>query len=402
MKLAFVYLHNESTDQLEWLLVDGGNSKPERGQGPIDALAPLVSGYQVIAVASARHALLTHSELEFTQPAKLRKAIPFALEEQLSEDVEELHFSLGRIEAGHTQVAVIRDELLRGWSDQFSEAGINLRAITIDLLMLPWQENSWSILVCSDYVIVRNGEFSGFTAEREGLETLIMAVLESETMPGAINVWYCGDRVKPMQWASDAPPITTPPCPNGPLGVLSGQWDARHTLNLLQGTHSSEPEFGKVLKPWRWAAALLVLWIGIQATGLFVEKQKLSAEVSQINQEMESIYRQTFPEARKVVNPRVQMEQKLRELKGTGDSSASDFIPLLAKSSDLLGKHGNAVLNGVNYRNNSLTLQMSAKNLSDLDNLKNDIAAVEGLGAELAAADSSSGKASAQIRISNQ
>ena len=38
----------------------------------------------------------------------------------------------------------------------------------------------------------------------------------------------------------------------------------------------------------------------------------------------------------------------------------------------------------------------------DLDNLKNDIAAVEGLEAELAAADSQAGKASAQIRIKAQ
>ena len=402
MKQAFVFLQNEATEDLEWLLADGGPGRPERGNGALEELAPKLTGYQVIAIASANQVTLTHTELEFIQPAKLRKAVGYALEEQLSQDVEDLHFALGRIESGHTQVAVIRNDLLETWRDAFASAGITLRAITVDLLLLPWKENSWSILLCGDDVLVRTGEFTGFTAEREGLEDLIVAVLESEEMPESINTWYCGDRIKPMQWADSAPSITTPPCPNGKLGVMAGQWDSRQTLNLLQGGHSSETDFGKLFRPWRWAAVLLAVWLGVQTGGQWLERQRLDNQVTQINQEMENIYRRTFPEARKVVNPRVQMEQRLRELKGSGNSGDGDFIPLLAKSTEVLEKHSNTLLNSVNFRNGSLTLQMSAKNLSDLDNLKNDIAAVAGLEAELAAADSQAGKASAQIRIKSQ
>lgn len=402
MKQAFIYLQNESTDSLQWLLVDSGSERPENGSGSLEELATAVAGHQVIGVVGAQHVLLTHATLEFTQAAKLRKAVPYALEEQVSEDVEDLHFSLGQIEAGNTQVAVIRDRLLRQWREQLADVGVFPRAIASDLLLLPWSENQWSLLISGDHVIVRTGEFSGFTAEREGLEELIMAILETQTMPESINVWYCGDRVKPMQWAENAPPITTPPCPNGALGVLAGQWDARQSLNLLQGSHSSEPNVAKALKPWRWVAALVVLWVGVQTAGQFIEKQRLSAQLTQINQQLVSIYRRTFPEAKKVVNPRVQMEQRLRELKGSGDSDDSSFVLLLAKSSEVMSKHSNTVLNGVSYRNGTLNLQLSAKNLSDLDNLKNDIAASDGMQAELAAADSSSGKASAQIRIKAQ
>lgn len=399
MKQAFVYLQSASMDELEWLLVDGGPGRPEKGSGSLDELATQAAGFQVIGVVSASLLLLTHTELAFTQPAKLRKAVPYALEEAVSEDVEDLHFALGRIESGNTQVAVISDLLLETWQQRFAEVGITLRAITPETLLLPWNENNWSIIVCGTEVVIRTAEFSGFTAEREGLEDIIMAVLDTQDMPAAINIWYCGDRVKPLQWADTAPPITTPPCPNGRLGVLAGQWDSRLSLNLLQGGHSSEPDLGKLLKPWRWVAALLVVWLGVQTTGQYIEKKRLSEEVSQITQQMESIYRNTFPDARRVVNPRVQMEQRLAELKGNSNSGDSDFIPLLAKSSDILGKHSNALLNGVNYRSGNLTLQMSAKNLSDLDNLKNEIGALDGIQAELAAADSDSGKASAQIRI---
>lgn len=402
MKQAFVYLNSESTEKLEWVLTDSSHSSFEHGSGPLDSLEPLALGHQIIGIVSGERVLLTHTDLEFTQTSKLRKAVPYALEESLSEDVDSLHFSLGKIESGKTQVAVINNALLKDWKADFAEAGMNLRTVVPDLLLLPIKEDSWSLLVSDEHVLVRTGEFSGFASEREGLEELIMAILETEEMPESISVWYCGNNPKPMKWSSSAPPVTTPPCPNGSLGLLASEWDARHSLNLLQGGHSDAPDIGKFLKPWRWVAALLMMWVGVLFAGQLIEKQELKAQQTQINKQMESIYRKTFPEARKVVNPRVQMEQRLRELKGGGDTSDKDFMPLLAKSSSVLSKHGSVVLSGINFRNGRLTLHISGKNLSDLDNLKNDIAAVDGLQAELASADSGNGKASAQIRIQSK
>lgn len=402
MKQAFVYLPSEGTEYLEWVLTDSSHSAFQKGEGPLDALTPLISGHQIIGVVASEQVLLTNTDLEFTQASKLRKAIPYALEDNLSEDVESLHFALGKIETGNTQVAIINDERLAGWKADFEAAGLHFRAIVPDLLLLPIEENSWSLLVAEERVLVRTGEFSGFTAEREGLEEFIMAILQNETMPESISVWYCGKTPKPMKWSNAAPPVTTPPCPHGPLALLATHWDPRQSLNLLQGSHSGEPELGKLLKPWRWVAVLFVLWMGVLFTGQVLEKNELQARQAELNKQMASIYRQTFPEARKVVNPRVQMEQKLRELKGGGNSSESDFMPLLAQSTSVLSKHSSVLLNNINFRSKRLTLHVSGKNLSDLDNLKNDIAGIAGLKAELAAADSGGGKASAQIRIEAQ
>lgn len=399
MKQAFVYLRSENLDKLEWVLTDSSKSSFIQGSGPLDSLAPMATGYQVIGIVSSELVLLTHTDLEFTQASKLRKAVPYALEESLSEDVESLHFSLGKISSGNTQVAVINEQLLESWKDGFADAGIHLRTLVPDLVLLPREDNGWSLMVSDEHVLVRTDEFSGFSSEREGLEELIMAILETEEMPESITVWYCGKTSKPMKWSSAAPPVTTPPCPDSALGLLARKWDPRHSLNLLQGGHSNDPDVGKLLKPWRWAALLLTLWVGVLFTGQVLERNELKARQSQINKQMESIYRSTFPEARKVVNPRVQMEQRLRELKGGGKISDADFMPLLAQSSSVMDKHPNVVLEGVNFRKGRLTLNVSGKNLSELDSLKSAIASNSTLKTELAAADSGDGKSTAQIRI---
>ena len=72
-------------------------------------------------------------------PARwLRQALPYAVEELLAEDVEQLHLALGEALAdGRHLLLAVRRDLLKGWLAQLMAVGITVSAIYVDADLLP-------------------------------------------------------------------------------------------------------------------------------------------------------------------------------------------------------------------------------------------------------------------------
>ena len=71
---------------------------------------------KVVALAPAAQILLAEPELPPGSGVKLARAVPFALEEQLTEDVDHVSFAIGRRRAGgSTPVAAVSRAVLQGW-----------------------------------------------------------------------------------------------------------------------------------------------------------------------------------------------------------------------------------------------------------------------------------------------
>src|SRR3569833_1629796 len=79
-------------------------------------------------------------------------------------------------------------------------------------------------------------------------------------------------------------------------------------------------------RPWRPAAALLLVWVAAQFGIKYYEYLRLDVENERLQQEISDLYLKTFPEAKRVVNPRAQMEQRLAVLRGGGGQGGGDFI----------------------------------------------------------------------------
>ncbi|NIV31568.1 MAG: hypothetical protein GWN58_19400, partial [Anaerolineae bacterium] len=94
----------------------------------------------------------------------------------------------------------------------------------------------------------------------------------------------------------------------------------------------------------------------------------LSAREEQLYAAIEQVYRDAFPEARNVVNPRVQMERQLTALQGGGGSGA--FVSLLAASGPVLGGVEGLELRNLRYRQDELELELELKDLPSLDRLR--------------------------------
>jgi len=113
-------------EDTEWLTIDeAGEPATARQRGPLSLAAAVGRTAKVILIAPATQILLAEPELPPGSGVRLARAVPFALEEQLTEDIDHLVFALGKRPAsGGTPVAVVSRSVLQGWLSDLSAAGI--------------------------------------------------------------------------------------------------------------------------------------------------------------------------------------------------------------------------------------------------------------------------------------
>src|ERR1700760_3374694 len=119
-------LPSSGDQETEWLVIDeAGESSLSRQRGSLNLAAAVARSAKVVVLAPAAQILLAEPELPPGSGVKLARAVPFALEEQLTEDVDELCFALGRRQPnGRTPVAVVSRSVLQAWLTELAGAGI--------------------------------------------------------------------------------------------------------------------------------------------------------------------------------------------------------------------------------------------------------------------------------------
>ena len=155
---------------------------------------------------------------------------------------------------------------------------------------------------------------------------------------------------------------------------------------------------GRSLKRWRATAVLLLLVACIWGASSLLELQRLQRESEALGAQVESVLRETFPDIRRVVNARTQMDQRLRALRGQQRREAG-FLDLMAEVGDALAGRGDLTLTGISYRRGRLDLEFKAKEIASLYQLQQKLAGSPTLQVSVQSANSEQGQAEGRLRV---
>src|SRR5687768_15689827 len=112
-----------------WMVADSsGRMAMPPQSGPLMQATPMASGRRVCVLVPGADVLLTDAEVPLkTAAAKIQQVVPFALEEQLAEDIEDLQFAVGKREGNSTRmpVAVVSRALIENWLASLRTVGIS-------------------------------------------------------------------------------------------------------------------------------------------------------------------------------------------------------------------------------------------------------------------------------------
>jgi general secretion pathway protein L len=375
----------------EWLpLDDAGQPVGRPRSGDLAAAAAEAEGLRVVVLAPGIDCLLTQATVPGRNRQKLLRAVPYALEDQLIEDVENLHFSLGpALPEGGYPAVVIATRRIDVILEACRNAGLEVYQLIPDLLAVPCAGDAVCVVIEDEMALVRTGAYSGFVVDTDNLELLLARLPQPADAPSRpLSIQLPAGAVMPDlgELASGA---AIARYEDSALLLFAQGMDAPH-IDLLQGPYSRNQEWGKLWRPWRATAALLLAGILVGSIATGIDYFRLRGEQQALNERMQTIFLEAFPGTKRVVDPRVQMQQQLEELQRRAGSGAR-FLNLLARSANILRTAQDIEISGASYRAGRLDVDLTAANLQVLDQLKQSLAA-SGLTVEIQSAAADAGE----------
>src|SRR5581483_7638978 len=141
-----------------WITVDPrGNPSGPPQSGPLSLAAPRSVGRRICVLVPGTDVLLAEPEVPMKAGTKLQQVVPYALEEQLADDIDDLHFAIGKraADSARTPVAVIRRSLMDDWLTSLKTSGLEPESMYPDSDLLPQNPGQSVALLEEDVVVVR-------------------------------------------------------------------------------------------------------------------------------------------------------------------------------------------------------------------------------------------------------
>lgn len=365
-----------------WIVADDqGRRIGAPGAGPIDATESVAAGRRVVVLVPAVDVLLTSVALPVRGASKVLRALPFALEEQIAEDIEALHFAAGRMAAdGKVTAAAVDREQLEAWLTSLAEAGLEAQLICSEAEGCPAAPNHLNWVLDADRCLARSGDGLPVLLEIDSVEE---ALRFGPGFPGEsgsarhLSVYVTpegrmrhGEALEALR--GELASLEVRILPDGVLPHLAAGIVSREPINLLQGRYAPRTQLDRLWKPWRAAAAMLavlvVVMVGQQALRLVQLKQteaRLDAAIAEA-------FQQALPGAR-MEDPRFQVERRLAALRGGGNDANESFLTALEALGGALGETPGITLQSVSYRAGVLDLRLQAPSVDSLEQIRQSV-----------------------------
>jgi len=408
-------LPSPGQDETEWLTLDEtGAPTPTRQRGTLTLAAAVWRGGKVLVLAPASQILMAEPELPPGSGTKLARAVPFALEEQLTEDIDLLSFAIGRRRAGgSTPVAVVSRSVLQAWIAELSAAGIEPQAIYPDISLMPENPGQTVLWLEKERLAVRRPGALPFAVELSPIkEALVVAGViadpldaGAEPKPKESAILYITredwetNQTEFEQLVQEFASLKVQLLVDGPLPWLARGIGAADAVNLLQGEFTRATDYGARWRQWRVAALLAIALLGVHVAAQALQIRQAKHESAALDGEISQVFSAAMPSER-LTDPRRQMQSRLDRIRKSA-AGPQYFLRTLETLSGALAVTPKTSINALSYRESSLDMTVTAPNLAALSELTQFVGKA-GLAAEIQSSNPVATGVEAHLQIRGQ
>jgi len=366
------------------------------GHGSLEELTPIARGKKVILLIDSHFTSIESVNIPSKNRSKQLQAVPYAMEDLLAQDIEDMHFALGKthsnkfsaneVQKNNLPVIAIKRSLLQQTLDFFKQQHIQIQVISADSVALPYTDKSWSILLDEDNALIKTSASQTHSCDRENLAIILQALLTEQSdaelePPEHITYFYKENDNDAQHILNDIGiKIETQCYKNHALEIFVQNINATESLNLLQGEFKPVREGNLWLKPWKSVAAMAAVWLVLQLGYDAMQASQLEAKNHQLTRQIEKEFKRAIPDAKKMSNMQKRVERRLHDLKSGGaGGNNSGFLKILSQVSPVLSKNKDIEIIAAVYRNNYIDVDMTAKTLQDIEAVKNKLAVISGI-----------------------
>lgn len=363
----------DKSNACSWVVVDadGRRVEPQR-EGSLAEARAAALGRRLIVLVPGKEVITTNAELPLVSKARLRQMLPFALEDDIADDVSTLHFAAGiRNERGLVLVSAVARASLEQWLRELAEAGLQPAAIYADTDGVADTPSTLNVVVENETIYARRPGEAAFSIEGLSLAEALEIMLDgSEDQDPPQHALLCMDEAARRACEHDIERISArlasldvKVLPDGALQLFAAKLVNHPGANLLQGAYAPRSDWGALMRPWRIAAALAGGLIATMALGSIVDYIRLSRTDTALTSAIEArcaeeLAAPGFRQCEAVVQAR---------LRSLGETTAGDeeFLSTMVRVAETAGDEDQ--LRTLSYRNRVMDVQILTPDVPALD-----------------------------------
>jgi general secretion pathway protein L len=357
-----------------WAVADASGALVDESSTGRD-VAAAAAGRSVALVVSAADVALFGVQLPPASEQRQLQLVPFALEEQVSEDLDQLHFAVGPRDGatGLVPVAVAGRERMEQWLAQAAALGVRPKAMFAESDLAPLLPGHVTLLLSGEQIILRNDRGRPVAFPADDPQLALATMLGSEADGGNVNLAIYSS---PEDWerheaaleslrtqvASFRVQLFT----SGLLGAIAPGITDSAAVNLLQGAFKVQSPAANHWQRWRTAAMLLLGLLLLHTAGTLWELRRQNQESARLNDEISRVYGSIFPGQSPGPAPRRAIEARLQAVAG-GGAQSGELMPMLAALAAARQNVPSARLESMNFRPGTLQLRVAAPDAATLE-----------------------------------
>lgn len=282
------------------------------------------------------------------------QALPFLVEEFVASDIDKLHIIQLHRQQNIFYLAVVDKTLIQQWLSWLLDAGISPYQMLPDCLAIPIEGDNWQAVKLEHHWLIRQTPYSGMSVD----ESLLPVILSVSTQPKSV---FC---------YSDLPANVTGWQIQTPVSamILFAKSVINNKVNLLEGFYKPQTQWQQLIRPWYSVIFASVICLFLIIANMLIDIYQVNQQAKIARQQTVELYRQLFPNEKKVTNPRKQMEQRIIQLKQQ-QANGNSFIHLLNEIQPILKQFAPIEMKTLHFNEKQNELRFTAR-INDLDHFE--------------------------------
>jgi len=422
-EILYIRLGSQDQDEISWLIF---NSLEQEiiASGELanaEQLSDLTEKAQqrvVKVFVPGSDVLLKRLTMPMKSSRAMRAAVPYMLEDELAQDVDELFFAYANITNDNSEhncfVAITQRAQMHLWLSWLADANIHTKSMLPDVLAMPYVDEQWSAIainperIPSDSVInraaneqrkptqiiIRQGKWQGFALDSEAFEfTLQAMVLSSQdndvsesknTIEPVTSLTVNAYSPLPAFEASDTDSFESQTVisvvESGaelPLALFA-QHSQHSTFNLLQDEFKVKERRSPYVTSWLWAAGFAACALLFNVSYKSAKLWQLSSQEAQVEAQIITRYKKAFPKAKRVRIGTIKSQLSRELSKLGGGTEQAGFLSMLSQVQPAFAKVPNLKPESLKFdgKRQELRLQAIADDYQHFEQFKNALSLV--------------------------
>ena len=399
---TIIRFHHNNKNRCEYVVTnEKGEIKDSIKYGNLDEISDQEKNNTVIIMLPGEEILNKSLTLPIKSDAKLRQAIPFALEDDIASDINDCHFAFEKSEIDESIIVnVIYKKLLKNYLNRLKENNIIPSFVISENSCVSMIEDTINLIIEDTKAHGRSGLRESYTLDDMELINIIK-VLESNNNVNHLQISLSENNDSQVEQiksiTENYKSVDIKILSKGAFQEFIKNYFSQDHTNLLQGDFKPKIKFEKIFKPWKKLAAFVALLLISMIINNVLTTNKLVNYEANLSAYFLDEYRYFFNNAINTDDP-IRMINSIKNGTQLGMKN-SIFLNGLNLINESVAKENNVQLSSISFDDNRFNLRILTLTLTSLDSLIKNINSNNSLNAIIQTTNQSNSKIESRIEI---